>query len=333
MTNVVSITRIDVERTNGPETVAITALDLRHPLRSSGTDADHVRALAESDLPLPPITVHRATMRIVDGLHRVRAALLCGETVVPVVYFDGDERGALVHALQLNSMHGLPLSRADRVLAAERMVSAHPEWSDRAIAELVGISAKTVGVVRPRATADSPQMNRRIGKDGKVRPLSTAVGRQIAAQLFAERPGAGLREIAKDAGISVGTARDVRQRLERDEDPLPLRERKPAGSADKTVVTNTALESGPQLVPQPEFRRMLELLMRDPSLRLSETGRRVLRILDAHLVSEAQRLQLIDAIPGHATGVMGDMAFACAQWWVQFANALRTRDGSEDDQP
>ncbi|HEY5990403.1 MAG TPA: hypothetical protein VIV12_29045, partial [Streptosporangiaceae bacterium] len=59
-------------------------------LRRSGPNLQHVRALAESDEPLPPILVQRTTMRVIDGVHRVLAARMRGQDQIDARLFDGD---------------------------------------------------------------------------------------------------------------------------------------------------------------------------------------------------------------------------------------------------
>lgn len=309
--------------------VAISQLDFGYTVRSAGIDAEHVRVLAESEAPMPPIVVHRGTNRIVDGLHRVQAALLRGDTSVEVEYFDGTERDAFVFGLKLNSKHGLPLSKSDRLVAAERMVTLHPDWSDRAVAELVGMAPRTVSGVRKRVGDSLPQFAARLGKDGRVRPLSAAVGREIAGRLFAERPDASLREVAREAGISVGTARDVRNRVSRGEHPVPQRQRVDAvaesAAAARTSIAGDPVGAPPAVQPA-EFQQALAVLRRDPSLRLSENGRRILRLLDACAVPDSGWTALLDGVPPHASDVIADLARGCANWWLRIAHELNERD-------
>jgi ParB-like nuclease domain len=138
-------------------------------LRAEGIRSEHVATLAELREPLPPIVVHRDTMRIVDGLHRVRAAQARGESHILVCFIDGTDIDALVAAISLNRQHGLPLSRRDRRGAVERLLTARPQWSDRRIAALAGVDHKTVGSVRRRATGEIPHMATVVGIDGRVR--------------------------------------------------------------------------------------------------------------------------------------------------------------------
>jgi hypothetical protein len=115
-------------------------------------DGENASILAQLAEPLPPIVVHRATMRIVDGLHRVRAAGLRGEEFIDAVFCDGSEDDAFVLAVDLNRAHGLPLSTADREAAATRIVRSHPDWSDQRVATVTGLAAPTVTSIRARST-------------------------------------------------------------------------------------------------------------------------------------------------------------------------------------
>jgi Predicted transcriptional regulators len=168
--------------------------------RTTGADDRHVRALAELDVPLPPVVVHRPTKRVLDGVHRIRAAELRGESDVEVRYFDGGEEEAFLLAVQLNSVHGKPLSVDDRTAAARRIIASHPHWSDRRIASVTCLSAKTVAVLRGCSTGDGPQSNKRVGLDGRARPLRPAEGRLHAGELLAQDPNLSLRELARRAG-------------------------------------------------------------------------------------------------------------------------------------
>ncbi|MFD7664678.1 ParB N-terminal domain-containing protein [Streptomyces sp. NPDC059788] len=189
-------------------------------------DEAHIRRLAETDSELPPILVHRRTMRVIDGSHRLRAALLQQRKYIDVEFFDGTEAEAYVVGIQANTAHGLPLSLAERKAAAGRVIQLQPEQSDRVIARITGLSAKTVGALRGRSSEENPQPNTRLGRDGRVRPLSFEEGRRRALAVIKERPGATVREIAREAGVSVGTAHSLRVQVERG------RPAEPSGSTD-----------------------------------------------------------------------------------------------------
>ena len=89
--------------------VPVAALLPADSPRLSGADAVHVARLAETESPLPPILVNRATMQVVDGTHRLLAAALRGQSVIDVEFFDGTAEDAFLRAVEVNVTHGLPL--------------------------------------------------------------------------------------------------------------------------------------------------------------------------------------------------------------------------------
>jgi ParB-like chromosome segregation protein Spo0J len=207
--------------------------------RIAGPDETRARRLAATGAALRPIIVHRPTLRVIDGAHRLRAAVLRGLPTIAARYFDGPEHDAFVLAVVTNTAHGLPLTRADRTRAAERILVSHPGWSDRAIAGVAGLAPGTVAAIRrdlatrDLATRDLAAGGRspagataRVGLDGRVRPVDAEAGRRRAAAVVERFPQASLREIASRAGISTGTAWDVRERIRRGEDPVPLQARR-----------------------------------------------------------------------------------------------------------
>jgi hypothetical protein len=195
--------------------VPVSSLRPGQSPRLEGEDKAHIARLAQSEAALPPILVSRRGMRVIDGAHRLIAASLNGQKAIDVEFFDGTEADAFLRAVEANVTHGLPLSQADRRAAAARIITSHPRMSDRAIADSAGLAARTVAAIRRRSAGAVPQPETRVGMDGRVRPLSCAEGRRRAAELMAEHPRASLREVARGAGISPATARDVRKRVER----------------------------------------------------------------------------------------------------------------------
>ncbi len=123
--------------------------------RLDGEDAAHVRTLAESGAALPPIVVHLPSRRVIDGMHRLRAAMLRGEKDIEARFFEGDENDLFLLSVAANIQHGLPLSQRDRMAAAERVFAIHPEWSDRMVAVVVGLSGKKVAALRREAAPAS----------------------------------------------------------------------------------------------------------------------------------------------------------------------------------
>ncbi|MFC0432223.1 ParB/RepB/Spo0J family partition protein [Kutzneria buriramensis] len=290
--------------------VAIDALRPADSLRSAGVDAEHVQLLAQMDGNLPPICVHRETMRVVDGMHRLHAAMLRGDSTVDVVFFDGDETAALLLAVEANTTHGLPLTLADRQAAAERIIAACPAMSDRAIAATAGLSPKTIGAIRNRTSAGASQTDVRIGLDGRRRMVSGAEGRQAAQRILAESPNASLREVAKAAGISPNTVRRVRAQMsEESAGGRSIRVGRPRTSSVST--------GGCKDLPV-----VLGELQRDPSLRLTETGRSLLRWLMAHRIEEREWQTVVGSVPPHCAEVVSEVARRYADSWRRLAEEL-----------
>ena len=290
-----------------------------HSPRQGGEDAEHTRMLASVDQQLPPIIVHRETMRVIDGSHRLGVALMRGDEMIEVRFFDGSEQEAFVLAVQTNIAHGLPLSLADRTRAAERIIASHPEWSDRAIASVTGLGARTVGNVRRRSLGGvDDEVRARTGRDGRVRPLDNAEGRLKASAIIQQRPGASLREVAREAGVSPSTVRDVRKRIERGEDPVPQMRR---GRADGAA----ARSFGAGAVEAPRLASMLQGLQSDPSLRFTESGRTLLRWILSRAIRSNERLEVTMKVPPHCTYIVADVARACADEWLRLAAELEQR--------
>lgn len=314
---------------NNAETVIIPISSLQpgDSPRLTGENIDHIRALAESESILPPIIVHRATMRIIDGMHRFQAAKMSGERDIEVRFFDGDEADAFVVSVQANIGHGLPLSLADRTAAAERIVRSHPQWSDRMIASATGLAAKTVRGIRTRVAGEATQTQVRVGSDGRSRPVNGARGRQLASEFIRQNPHASLREVARAAGISPGTVRSVRERLLRGADPVVdtrIMDAKPAipnqvgkADADSGDATERRLAE--------DYRWLLEKLSRDPSLRFNESGRTLLRLLNAQAVETGGLERMLNKIPPHLNEAVARLARRCSRIWDEIADRLEHR--------
>jgi ParB-like chromosome segregation protein Spo0J len=313
-------------RSGEPELVEIAQLVPAGSPRSDREDNAHVERLVEAEWPLPPILVHRPTMRIIDGFHRVCAAKRKGLQEILAIFFDGSLESAFIVAVEANVTHGLPLSIGDRRAAAARILQTHSDWSDRAIAASTGLSDKTVSAIRC-ATAENPQLNKRVGKDGRVRPLNAGVGRQRAAQLLSSHPDASLREIAKAAGISPGTVRDVRERLKAGEGVVPIARCQNRIAARGGGRKQSAASATNTDVPA-DVKPVLLSLSRDPALAMSEAGRKLLHWLHFHSVSSSDLTRIAESVPDHCVDRLVELANRCATNWAWIAADLskRTQD-------
>jgi hypothetical protein len=299
--------------------------------RLDGERIDHVQALADASVELPPILVHRPSMRVVDGMHRLRAAQLRGDKTVEVRFFDGGEDLVFAAAVQANISHGLPLSQADRQAAALRILGRHSEWSDRTIAAVTGLAPGTVGAIRLRQPDSAVRSPVRLGRDGRVRALSTAEGRRVASEVIARRPEASLREVARAAGISTGTVRDVRRRLARGEDPVPAPRGRNGGSQRGAGRLRVAGRQPDERERLRDRTVILRNLRSDPSLRFTDSGRELLRWLDMRSIGPEGWDRALDSLPAHSRYLVAELADWCSQRWRQLAETLRAQAGGADD--
>ncbi|NGY62255.1 ParB N-terminal domain-containing protein [Lentzea sp. NEAU-D13] len=266
--------------------------------RLEGLDDEHVRRLAKTEEPLPPIVVHRAMMQVVDGRHRLRAARLRGAVRIAASFLDCPADDVFVEAVRANSAHGLPLSLPDRKAAAARIVRSHPRWSDRTIASVTGLSHKTVGKIR------------REQPDGGV-PHLERTGSAVAAEIIRRNPEMPLRQVAKAAGVAVSTAHSIRRRVTQAGQELPAR----------------CEQVRPENPGNPDATTVLRMLSSDPALRYTDTGRALLRLIGAHPPTEDEWRRLGEVVPAHCSLAVADLARDFAAAWDEFATRLACSAG------
>ncbi|MEU5879412.1 ParB N-terminal domain-containing protein [Spirillospora sp. NPDC047279] len=317
------------------EEVDVSSLAVGGSPRLAGESRGHIEMMAASETRLPPIIVHRPTMRVIDGMHRLQAARLRGQTTISVRFFDGAEDDAFVLAVTSNIAHGLPLSLADRKRATGRIIATHPVWSDRMIASVVGISAKTVADIRRSAGGDATARTARIGRDGRIRSIDVSAGRKRAHELIVQDPSLSLRQVARAAGISPETVRDVKNRLLRGEGPLPRgRSRALVGGrrAGAPAARRDAQPGGPpsRRAPGPPPASVVERLRADPALRLNEHGRNLLRLLNIHTIQGDDWNRIIDSVPPHRMHMVAQLARVCADKWAELALRMEREFSQEN---
>jgi hypothetical protein len=227
---------------------------------------------------------------------------------------DVDGWAGPARAVRKNASHGVSTSLVDRTSAAAQLVRSHGDLSDRVIAARTGLSAATVAALRRRQSSGGATSGSRRGRDGRVRPVDATPGRRAAGRYLDAKPDASLREIARAAGISVGTARDVRARIARGEDPVLVRPRgTPAASTDAGVAV--------ALGARADSDATLRLLRDDPAIRYTAQGRKLLRLLDCSQPATGWR-DIADAVPGHCSNVVAEAARERARAWQSFAQYL-----------
>jgi ParB-like chromosome segregation protein Spo0J len=289
--------------------------------RIDGEDERHISLLAQLETQLPPILVQRGTMRVVDGMHRLRAAISLGHGSVDIKYFEGTDAEAFIAAVKANIDHGLPLTRADREAAAARIIELYPERSDRWIADITGLARGTVAGVR-RTQADDPQGQKRVGRDGRVRPFDSTDGRRMAMNAINAHPDASLRVIARMTGVSPETVRKVRRRMLSGEDPIA---RKQSRNERLVSLDGQALKKGCDEAHPKDRGVLLQKLRGDPSLRFTETGRRLLRWLEVQAAGPAELYAMAEIIPPHCAYHISKLASGYADEWQEVADQLQRR--------
>jgi ParB-like chromosome segregation protein Spo0J len=319
--------------------VPISLLAPGFHLRQEGTDAAHVRLLADAagSVKLPAILVQKSGSRIIDGLHRLEAAKLRGEWTINARIVDCTDSEALVLAIKSNTLHGLPLSRADRISGAKRVLVAHRDWSDRAVATITGLSAKSIASLRNSSTGDTQFSGKRLGRDGKRHPVMPTEGRRRAAEYIQAHPDASLRQIARETDVSLGTVHDVRDKIRHGTSPVPaapVRPAEPVAASANTIVMVAPPSPVTAMHAQTGTTRQVQRLawpmisaklVSDPSLKYTEGGRAFLRWMAGHCLQADDWREFVDAIPQHWRPAIGQIAANMSEEWRQFAERVGTR--------
>jgi ParB-like chromosome segregation protein Spo0J len=112
---------------------------------------------------------------ILDGHHRVQACQELGLTEWPRTIrknLTEDEKRGFARRVNLFRRQ---LKREQKQILIREQLKETPEKSDRQIANMLGVSDKTVGTQRKKmeATAEIPQLKKTTGVDGKTRPRQT----------------------------------------------------------------------------------------------------------------------------------------------------------------
>jgi len=274
--------------------------------------------------PASPVIISASVRR------RSRAAVADPQCVqsrceehVKVRYFDGTDDDAFLLAVMANAKYGLPLSLADRTAAAARIVLTHPDWSDRAISAAVGLAHKTVAAVRLRVQQEDAVGVKRRGRDGRLRPVSAAAGRLRPAEILARNPGATLQELSAEAGIALATAKDVRDRVRRGDDPLSFRQR--SGQPDWHVDSDPDDAGATAEIERASryLHTILHALQRDPSLWRNELGRKVLRMLGSHSLSSEEWQSFISTVPLHCSAALAAAVRNCNEYLAEVERLLQ----------
>jgi hypothetical protein len=258
----------------------------------------------------PPIIVDQTTGTIIDGAHRVLAARQLGRHRIAAHLFTGSRQEALVMAIHSNVSHGMPLSLAEREAAAQMVLCTYPDWSDRRIGEVCGISGKTVGSLRNRATAELTHMNGRLGRDGRRRPTNSEERRREITALLTRNPEVSIRQIARTVDVSPTTVMNIRRRIESARNGAE-------GSG------STQPDGRDSAAAQPSGRdQCFTSWTSDPAILSMNEGPRFAEWLEGHRIADREWVDYVDHIPLSRLFQLNEYAQQQSEGWTRLAHAL-----------
>lgn len=137
-------------------------------------------------LATAPITVYESNEGeyiLTDGFHRISAACQLNMETIPAIVFRGTRQDAHAAACLANLQHGKPLSRNERQNAIREFIKLRVKWSNRRIADEVGISDVTVLRYRRllEANGEIEPQDKREGKDERIIQKPTATNVAVKA--------------------------------------------------------------------------------------------------------------------------------------------------------
>ncbi len=212
-----------------------------------------------------------------------------------------DPRGERPPLPQARVAGGLPPKLKDRKAAARRVLEAHQEWSDRKVAEAAGLSPKTLAAIRaasPCSTEATPQLTTRVGRDNRRRAMPKT-GRGIAAR--------------HSGAVSPSTIDPMSWALAPDPGPRLRLERRSRARGPAAALAAQDLDPAVAMTA----------LRDDPSIRLSDSGRDLLRLLLSSGISNSEWRRIAKAVPAYRRNLVAELAEQCAASWHAFARSLR----------
>ena len=183
-----------------------------NPRRSHACDPATVKRYAEQIDRLPPISVQRDTLVLIDGRHRLEAAKRAGLELISVEELGLADDELIDHAVHANVGHGRPASAADRRYWAEDFLRRHRDWSPSRIAEWTGASESAVKAYSRPARAAGPEVRDAgqaeqvvqiippgtiLGRDRRRYPARTPVGAAVSRALRATTLGCEAGEVRR----------------------------------------------------------------------------------------------------------------------------------------
>lgn len=201
-------------------------------------DQTHVDAFAQVIEQVEPIQLtHDA--RIIDGRHRVAAALQSGKT--HLLAHCASELGStavVMIALTANSSHGLPLTRQQRLDGARQLLEMTPTPSVHQVAQACGLARRTVSAISRQLRTGTPtgpgtqlatpagpphgdcvcrtrmsSLPRCVGRDGRSRPVDVGAQQAVVDDAVERHDEWSTAQLVEHLGVSPATVIAARRRL------------------------------------------------------------------------------------------------------------------------
>jgi hypothetical protein len=219
--------------------------DIQPRVEIEGGVVDDYKEIIEAhkgpDAAFPPVDVFHdgTTHRLADGFHRALAYKEAGHVMIGCHVHEGGKRDAILFSVGTNAKHGLRRTNSDKRRVVE-IVLKDEEWSkfsDRKIAEIVGVNHRLVASVRQSlgATGGILQSNVRKGADGRTTNVSK-IGKSAKSSQATNAPDQTAKpEALKGQSRVDGVLQD---------DPPDIAKLRAAGKIAKDVIPEitTAIE-------------------------------------------------------------------------------------------
>ena len=237
------------------------SIQQRDKMLDNGIVSEYAEAM-KAGSKFPPIIVYYdgTTYWLADGYHRVEAADEAGMKTIAAEIRPGSKRDAILYACGANRDHGLRRSREDVRRAIETMLKAAEwgQWSDRAIAELVGCDHKTVAAVRGQVgnfpTCDDDQPGDDPGDQVGKFPTSDEGQHTDDPGDRADKSASSLSSVVIEEieGDDLGGIRRTAAELKGEASPPPAKRTGRDGKSYPTTSKRKAPTSPPPSAPKPQ---------------------------------------------------------------------------------
>ena len=169
--------------------------------RARSLDQHHVEDLAAAlaaGAKLPPVVVYKTSdgLLLSEGFHRIEAYRRAGREFVPAEVREGTREDAKLNAMASNQGHGLKRTNEDKRRAASEVLKLKPEWSDRRIAEHIGVSHEFIRQMREALSTVDNAPTHRETSDGRSYPAKRA-------KVGTDAHGNRIEEVKDDDGKMV----------------------------------------------------------------------------------------------------------------------------------